>query len=74
MEHTAERHETGRELAVLLRELPEEQRVAVVLRHVNDLPVAEIAAVMGRPEGTVKSHISRGLARLRELHRRGALQ
>ena len=66
-EQIAERHETGRELATLLRELPAEQRLAVVLRHVADLPVAEIAAVLGSPEGTVKSHISRGLARLRPL-------
>ncbi len=59
--------ETGRELAALLSCLPEDQRVAVVLRHVADLPVAEIAQAMGCPQGTVKSHISRGLARLREL-------
>ena len=61
------RNETARELADLLGTLPEEQRIAVVLRHVVDLPVAEIAQVLGRPEGTVKSHISRGLRRLREL-------
>ncbi|GAA2961715.1 RNA polymerase sigma factor [Actinokineospora diospyrosa] len=58
--------ETRDELGVLVGALPDNQRVAVVLRHVVDLPVAEIAAVMRIPEGTVKSHISRGLARLRE--------
>lgn len=68
VEDTAARHETGRELAGLLGALPESQRAAVVLRHVADLPVAEIATVMGVPQGTVKSHISRGLARLRALH------
>ncbi|MFI0369658.1 RNA polymerase sigma factor [Actinomadura sp. 1N219] len=67
VEDAAARHETGRELAGLLAELPHAQRAAVVLRHVTDLPVAEIAAVLGVPEGTVKSHISRGLARLRKL-------
>ncbi|WUI03265.1 RNA polymerase sigma factor [Spirillospora sp. NBC_00431] len=67
VEDAAARHETGRELAGLLAELPDAQRAAVVLRHVTDLPVAEIAAVLGVPEGTVKSHISRGLARLRGL-------
>ncbi len=61
------RNETARELSDLLGTLPEEQRIAVVLRHVVDLPIAEIAEVLGRPEGTVKSHISRGLRRLREL-------
>ncbi|GLZ36550.1 RNA polymerase sigma factor [Actinokineospora sp. NBRC 105648] len=58
--------ETQRELGGLVARLPEGQRVAVVLRHVVGLPVAEIAAVMQVPEGTVKSHVSRGLARLRE--------
>ncbi|NKZ08712.1 RNA polymerase sigma factor [Actinomadura latina] len=67
VEEAAVRHETGRELAALLAELPEAQRVAVVLRHVADLPVAEVAVVLGVPEGTVKSHVSRGLARLRRL-------
>lgn len=68
VEHAVQRRETGRELAGLLAMLPAEQRIAVVLRHVSDVPVAEIAAVLGRPEGTVKSHIARGLRRLRELH------
>nr|WP_203597312.1 RNA polymerase sigma factor [Actinomadura bangladeshensis] len=67
VEEAAARRETGRELAALLAELPEAQRAAVVLRHVTDLPVAEVAAVLDLPEGTVKSHVSRGLARLRSL-------
>jgi RNA polymerase sigma factor (sigma-70 family) len=67
VERAAERGETRRELAALLLELPEEQRAAVVLRHVADLPVAEIAAALGCPQGAVKSHISRGLRRLRTL-------
>lgn len=45
--------------------LPGPQRTAVVLRHVADLPIAEIATITGRAEGTVKSDISRGLDRLR---------
>lgn len=61
------RHETGGELAELLRLLTEEQRVAIVLRHVVDLPIGEIATVLDVPQGTVKSHISRGLQRLRSL-------
>ncbi|MFC9974567.1 RNA polymerase sigma factor [Spirillospora sp. NPDC127200] len=68
VEATAARHETGRELTAHLARLPTAQRAAVVLRHVTDLPIAEIAAVLDLPEGTVKSHISRGLARLRRLH------
>jgi RNA polymerase sigma-70 factor (ECF subfamily) len=37
----------------------------VILRHVLDLPIAEIAEVTDRPAGTVKADVSRGLARLR---------
>ncbi len=57
--------EDGRHLAGLLLGLPERQRVALVLRFVADLPVAEVAEVMACPPGTVKSLVSRGLARLR---------
>ncbi len=62
-----ERRDTGQQLAGQLAQLPEQQRIAVVLRHVNDLSISEIAEVLGCPPGTVKSHISRGLRRLREL-------
>lgn len=67
VEEAAVRRETGDELSDLLGLLPEEQRAAVVLRHVVDLPVSEIATVLRIPQGTVKSHVSRGLRRLREL-------
>ncbi len=40
------------------------QRTAVVLRHVVGLGIAEIAEAMGRPGGTVKADIHRGLAKL----------
>lgn len=46
--------------------LSDDQRTAVVLRHVVDLPITEIAEITGRPEGTVKTDISRGLSRLRD--------
>ncbi len=42
------------------------QRAAVVLRHVAGLNIAEISEITGRPEGTVKADVHRGLARLRE--------
>jgi RNA polymerase sigma-70 factor (ECF subfamily) len=41
------------------------QRNAVVMRHVLDMPIAEIASATGRPEGTIKADVSRGLERLR---------
>lgn len=47
--------------------LNEHQRIAVVLRHVVGLGVAEISQVTGRPEGTVKTDVHRGLARLKNI-------
>ena len=51
--------------ARLLAGLSPAQRTAVVLRHVDGLSYAEIADAVGRPEGTVKAHVHRGLAALR---------
>lgn len=48
-----------------LANLNTHQREAVVMRHVLDMPIAEIAEATGRPPGTVKADISRGLERLR---------
>jgi RNA polymerase sigma-70 factor (ECF subfamily) len=61
----AARRETLQMLATALAELPPGPRAAVVLRHVDGLSVAETAAALDRPEGTVKAQVSRGLAALR---------
>jgi len=42
------------------------QRTALVLRYAEELPVADVAAAMGIAETTVKKHLARGLARLRD--------
>lgn len=47
-----------------LAALTTEQRVAVVLRFHHDLTEAQMAAVLGVAPGTVKSRLSRALARL----------
>lgn len=55
----------NRELVVrALEALPEEYRVALVLRDVADLEYEQIAAVLDIPIGTVRSRIARGRARL----------
>jgi RNA polymerase sigma factor (sigma-70 family) len=48
-----------------LASLPERQRVAVVLRCGYGLPVSEVAELMGNRPSTVRTHVTRGLARLR---------
>ncbi len=52
-------------LGALLAALPDRYRVPVVLRHVDDLSYAELSQVLGRPEGTLKAQVHRGLALLR---------
>ena len=67
VEQLVEQDVVHREWARLLGRLPEAQRTAVVLRHVEGVPTGEIAEILGCPEGTAKSHVSRGLRRLRAL-------
>ncbi|MDX2849023.1 RNA polymerase sigma factor SigM [Actinacidiphila glaucinigra] len=60
----AERGELHRELLRALATLPVEQRAALVLVDMQGYPVAEAAAVLDVPAGTVKSRCARGRARL----------
>ena len=45
--------------------LTEPYRETIVLRYFGELSIAEIASQTGRPIGTVKTHLGRGLIRLR---------
>jgi RNA polymerase sigma-70 factor (ECF subfamily) len=63
-EPTAPPSETTMLLVGALRQLPESQRRAVVLHHLAELPVAEVARLEHCPEGTVKARLSRGRAAL----------
>ena len=47
--------------------LPERYRAPIVLRHVDGLGYDEIAEALGRPEGTVKAQVHRGLGQLRAM-------
>lgn len=58
-------HETAREMAAALRQLSEPQRRAIVLHHAAELTYPEVAAALGRPVGTVKADVHRGIAILR---------
>ncbi len=58
----AERGEAVRDAVAAL---PEPYREVVALRYFGDLSTVAIATVTGRPEGTVRAQLSRGLERLR---------
>ncbi|MYW03198.1 SigE family RNA polymerase sigma factor [Streptomyces sp. SID3343] len=53
-------------LMAALARLPTAQRTVVVLRYWEDRSDVEVAHILGKPVGTVRSRAARGLARLRE--------
>lgn len=55
-------------LAGLVAALPERYRTPIVLRYVDDLSYPEISEALGRPAGTLKAQVHRGLALLRAAH------
>jgi RNA polymerase sigma-70 factor (ECF subfamily) len=57
------------DLVVALRRLPPRQRHVLVLYYIADRSVADIAAELSLPAGTVKAHLSRGRGRLAALLR-----
>lgn len=63
----AEEAELQTALWQALGELPERQRLVFVLRHFGDTPLKEIAEQLRCSEGTVKSHLSRAVSKLRVL-------
>jgi RNA polymerase sigma-70 factor (ECF subfamily) len=57
----------GDDFWALVRQLPPRQAAAVALHHLEDRPVAEVAAILGCAEGTAKTHLHRGRATLARL-------
>ncbi|HEY7590189.1 MAG TPA: sigma-70 family RNA polymerase sigma factor [Candidatus Limnocylindrales bacterium] len=69
---TALRRESAAHWAGLVLRLPERYRVPIVLRHVDGLSYDEMAQALGRPEGTLKAQVHRGLSLLRSEHERAS--
>lgn len=67
------RRELGAAIQRGLADLPEEQRVVLILSDVQGMAYEEIATITGANLGTVKSRLSRGRARLRDILRAGEL-
>jgi RNA polymerase sigma factor (sigma-70 family) len=59
------RVETALAVRAAVAQLPDRQRRVVILRYFCDLPVADVAALLGCPKGTVKSLTSLAVQRLR---------
>jgi RNA polymerase sigma-70 factor (sigma-E family) len=55
------------ELLATLAKLPTRQRAVLVLRFLEDLPAADVAALLNCSEGTVRSQTFHALVRMREL-------
>ena len=66
-EHYALRSEKRRQIEKAIQSLPEDMRSAVVLRDVQGCAYDEIAVILNTNVGTVKSRISRGRSKLREI-------
>ena len=66
-ERSAELDERRERVLAALRQVPAEQRAALVLVDMEGRPVAEAAGMLGVPVGTVKSRCARGRARLASL-------
>jgi len=54
-------------LAEALTHLPEKERAAIVLREIEGLDTAEVAEILGSTPATVRTQVSTGRARLREI-------
>jgi RNA polymerase sigma-70 factor, ECF subfamily len=67
VEDRAIRHEQLLGLAEALASLPEDQRTALELKHLRDVPVSEISRMMGKSPAAVASLLYRGLKTLRDL-------
>jgi RNA polymerase sigma-70 factor (ECF subfamily) len=62
-----DQHERELEVAAALEQLPDDQRDAIILRHVHGLSLDQAAAQMGRSEKAVSHLVSRARKRLREI-------
>jgi len=50
-----------------LAALPVRERTAVVLREIEELSTAEVAAALGTTEGTVRTQVMKAMAKLRQI-------
>jgi RNA polymerase sigma-70 factor (ECF subfamily) len=61
-----ERNEAYKTLQQAIERLPEKYSTPIMLRYFEYLSIEEVADILKRPAGTVKSLVHRGIAKLRE--------
>ncbi|MFM1652213.1 sigma-70 family RNA polymerase sigma factor [Brevibacillus sp. B_LB10_24] len=54
-------------LGMALEQLGPKYKQVIILKYFEDMTIAEIARVIGRPEGTVKTRLHQALSQLRKL-------
>ncbi|MDA3798738.1 MAG: sigma-70 family RNA polymerase sigma factor [Kiritimatiellae bacterium] len=57
--------ELGDKIQVVLESLPDSQRTAFTLHHINGFALAEVAGIMGKGLSTIKTHVRRATLELR---------
>jgi len=62
----AERGDMREHIERALHELPTLQRAVVILRHVDGLSTKQVSTILRCSEGTVKTHLYRGLKKMKE--------
>jgi RNA polymerase sigma factor (sigma-70 family) len=66
VDETVARTHDHQQIVLALRSLPMRQRSCLALHYLLELPVAEIADTLGVSPNSVKTHLKRGLAALRQ--------
>lgn len=57
-------HDLRMDMYKALKILKEEERTCIILQMIDGQPIDNIASITGMPEGTIKSHLSRGKKQL----------
>jgi len=65
-ERELERYDDFAEIRKKLQRLPDRYQAVIALRYFEDKKIKEIAEILGKKEGTIKSLLSRGLDMLRD--------
>jgi RNA polymerase sigma-70 factor (ECF subfamily) len=65
-DRVAERLDSAEQLLSVIRDMPEDRQLLLILKYVDRLPNAEIGEIMGRSEGAIKSLYHRTLVALRD--------